>query len=165
MNAPSQFVRKAIVTDTYIRGFFDEYRFLSNFHVAPLTLDGIVYPSSEHAYMAMKTDDPQWHARILAAATPNEAKKLGRIVPLRADWDAYRLAAMLKVLTAKFADPVLRRKLLATGERYLEETNDWGDRYWGVDGTGSNFLGQLLMLVRANYRLMPLPELDQGSLF
>lgn len=151
------FVRQAVVTDTQILGFFGEYQFLSNFYMTPVTLDEVVYPSSEHAYMCQKTDDPVAQAAIIRQPSPGKAKQVGRQVPLRENWDAYRLAAMLKVLTAKFADPQLRQKLLDTGDKYLEETNNWGDRYWGVDGTGSNFLGQLLMLVRANYRLIPMP--------
>lgn len=145
--------RVPTVTADAIRGFFGAYRFLSNFHQAPLVLDGVTYASSEHAYMAQKTTDPELRRAIANAETPSKAKALGRAVPLRSDWDSYRLVAMLAVLTAKFSDPELGRLLLLTGDRYLEETNDWGDRYWGVDGHGSNFLGQLLMLVRSNLRL------------
>ena len=36
-----------------------------------------------------------------------------------------------------------------TGSYYLEETNDWGDTYWGVcNGVGENNLGKILMEIR-----------------
>lgn len=44
----------------------------------------------------------------------------------------------------------LKDQLLETGDRYLEETNDWADSYWGVDTKkgGENNLGQILMEIR-----------------
>ena len=40
-------------------------------------------------------------------------------------------------------------RLLETGDVYLEETNTWGDVFWGVcNGKGENMLGQVLMLIR-----------------
>ena len=39
-------------------------------------------------------------------------------------------------------------RLIDTAGLYLEETNDWGDQFWGVDGTGLNMLGHTLMFVR-----------------
>ena len=56
----------------------------------------------------------------------------------------------------------LRNKLMETGNRYLEETNHWKDRYWGVcDGKGENNLGKILMSVRKFWRLSgkyPIPK-------
>jgi len=43
----------------------------------------------------------------------------------------------------------------------LEETNTWGDKYWGVcNGEGENQLGKLLMKIREN--IMNPPEEDEG---
>ena len=58
---------------------------------------------------------------------------------------------MREVVWAKFSqNPELGKKLLATGDRYLEETNWWGDRLWGVyQGEGENLLGKILMETRA----------------
>ena len=59
---------------------------------------------------------------------------------------------MLAIVFDKFwRNPTLKQRLLATGQRYLEETNHWGDLYYGVDyrtGKGQNVLGQILMKVR-----------------
>ena len=44
----------------------------------------------------------------------------------------------------------IREKLLATGDKYLEEKNFWNDVFWGVDYKkgGENKLGKILMKVR-----------------
>jgi predicted NAD-dependent protein-ADP-ribosyltransferase YbiA (DUF1768 family) len=58
---------------------------------------------------------------------------------------------MHDIVWSKFSqNPKLARKLLATGGRYLEETNWWGDKVWGVyRGDGQNLLGKILMDTRA----------------
>lgn len=141
--------KRGVVTDTEILGFFDEYRFLSNFHVAQLELDGIVYPSAEHAYMAQKVTDRSIQVYISQLGSPGLARKYGQTVPLRPDWDTYRVYAMQRVLLGKFENAELARLLLATGDKRLEETNSWGDKFWGVSGgEGRNRLGELLMEVR-----------------
>lgn len=148
--------KRGVVTDTEILGFFDEYRFLSNFHVAPLVIDEIVYPSSEHAYMAQKTTDPAVRLLISQLATPGQARKYGQTVTLRPDWDSYRVEAMRVVLLSKFKDKTLAQLLLDTGDKYLEETNNWKDQFWGVcGGVGKNMLGRVLMYVRATLRQDP----------
>ena len=160
--------RLPTVTEHGIYGFFGDYRFLSNFHVIPIALDGLVYPSSEHAYMAQKTDDLALRAQLAALVSPAAAKNFGQTVPLKPNWDAKRLEAMDRVLRVKFSDPRLGQALLATGDRYLEETNNWSDRFWGVcDGTGFNFLGLTLMRLRNELRLRGrlLDAFSQGTLF
>lgn len=145
--------RYPTVTNTEIKGFFEEYRFMSNFHLTQLVVDGLCYPSSENAFMAEKTSDRELKVLLSKTPKPSVAKQIGRTLKLIPDWDDKRLAAMLKVLTIKFMDPELRQMLLDTGDRYLEETNNWGDQFWGVDGTGLNMLGRLLMILRDNIRL------------
>lgn len=159
-------VRHPTVTKDAILGFFDEYRYLSNFHLCPVMFDGIVYPSSEHAYMACKTVHLAERLHIATLTQPWEAKRYGRnMVISTPDWDTYRLTAMLRVLVEKFKDPQLRAWLLSTGNLYLEETNNWGDRFWGVDGTGLNHLGKLLMMLRDTLRLQEPVVLRQTILF
>jgi hypothetical protein len=66
---------------------------------------------------------------------------------------------MRELITLKFADKELRKKLLATGESYLEETNTWRDTFWGVcNGVGENWLGKLLMEERTLARTVNLGE-------
>lgn len=107
----------------------------------------------EHAYQALKTLDPKERERIRSARTPGEAKKRGRHATLRLNWDAIRIDEMRRCLRAKFADPGLMAQLVATGSRLLVEGNHWGDRFWGVsEGQGKNWLGKLLMELRAEGR-------------
>lgn len=134
--------------------FQDEYRFMSNFWVCELILDGITYRSSEHAFMVKKTWDEEAQLKIRMAPTAAKAKIEGRKVPLRADWEEVKVDAMYQAVYAKFSqNPGLKAQLLATGNRYLEEGNTWNDVNWGVClGVGLNLLGQVLMLVRNQLR-------------
>jgi predicted NAD-dependent protein-ADP-ribosyltransferase YbiA (DUF1768 family) len=72
---------------------------------------------------------------------------------LRTDWNEARVDVMRAVLAAKFSDPDLRTRLVATGNAELVEENTWNDRFWGRSrGVGSNMLGQLLMELREGLR-------------
>lgn len=131
-----------------------EYRWLSNFHPCVVEYKGKKYPSSEHAYMAQKTLDPELAERIRLAPLPRDAKRIGRSVELRPGWDEMRIQVMLDVVRCKFhQNPDLREKLLATGSAELVEGNTWNDTFWGVcHGVGENNLGKILMLVRDELR-------------
>jgi ribA/ribD-fused uncharacterized protein len=133
-----------------VHGFFDNFRFLSNFHLAPVIMDGLTFKTAEHAFMYQKSTDPEYHQQILEAKTPATAKRLGKKCVLRPDWDSYRTEAMYRAVSAKFKDPWLALKLEETGTAFLEETNTWKDTYWGVcNGLGKNMLGRILMRVRS----------------
>jgi ribA/ribD-fused uncharacterized protein len=137
-----------------IAEFQGEYRFLSNFWPATVEFEGMAYPTAEHAYQAAKTLDAAERRRIAALPTPAEAKRAGRALPLRADWEQVKFDVMLRCVRDKFArDPDLRRRLLATAPAHLEEGNTWGDTVWGVsNGVGDNRLGKILMRVRDELR-------------
>jgi hypothetical protein len=129
--------------------FDGEHQFLSNFHPAPVQLDGVAYPSVEHAYQAAKTYDPEWRERVRIAATPGKAKRLGAKLPVREDWNQSKLGVMEHLLRQKFEHPHLLAALHATIGHDLVERNTWGDRFWGVhDDEGHNHLGRLLMKIR-----------------
>lgn len=136
-----------------ILGFFAEYLFLSSYYKAAVFLDGLRYPSAEHAYVAQKSAGLKMRAFIASLPSAQEAHDLGRAMQVHCDWPACRIAAMERVLRAKFADPALRAALVATGTQYLEAGNDWGDTFWGVyQGQGLNHLGHLLMRLRDEFR-------------
>jgi ribA/ribD-fused uncharacterized protein len=138
-------------TPTKIDRFAGEYRFLSNFYPATVVYEGLTYPDSEHAYQSAKTLDMNERRRIAALPTPAEAKHAGEALKYRPDWPQIKYQVMLDCVRDKFTrNPHLRAKLLATGDAYLEEGNTWNDRIWGVsNGQGTNWLGKILMLVRA----------------
>lgn len=130
---------------------------LSNFSESPMVIDGDGWPTVEHYYQAMKTTDPAEREKIRRAQSPGEAKRLGRRVALRPDWEEIKLLVMRRALKYKFrydnSDGVY---LMSTGDQYLAEGNDWNDRFWGVSpavgGYGQNWLGVLLMARRAELR-------------
>lgn len=141
--------------DDNIKGFFGEYRFLSNFGKAYVELDDVIYDSVEKAYQAAKWS---YDKRIYFQTCTNEqAIKYNR--QFRPDkytpemWDELKIDIMTFLIEQKF-DPNLNpdncQKLIATGDKYLEETNWWGDVFWGktLDGDGENNLGKILMLIR-----------------
>lgn len=133
----------------HIRGFFGPFRFLSNFVAVTVELDDISFPSVEHAYVAAKTTDIELRLKIASIETAARAKTFGRKMKLRDDWNAIKLDVMRDLLMQKFAQEPFRTKLLQTAPMYLEETNTWGDTFWGVcDGIGQNNLGWLLMEIR-----------------
>jgi ribA/ribD-fused uncharacterized protein len=85
-----------------IDSFSDEYRFLSNFWFCKVMLDGVEYPSTEHAFQAAKTLVQAQREEIRAAKTPGQAKRLGKLVELRPDWNQIRVSVMYDLLCQKF---------------------------------------------------------------
>lgn len=137
-----------------ITSFHGDYDFLSNFAHSPLSYEGENYPTVEHAFQAAKTFDPAERQKVREASSPGSAKRLGRRVTLRPDWEAVKYDIMLALLRQKFSLPEFHQKLLATGAADLIEGNTWGDRTWGCvyvkeQWVGKNHLGKLLMQVRA----------------
>lgn len=135
-----------------IDSFQGEFRFLSNFWFVRIQYLGLTFLSTEHAYQAAKTLDRNAHRKIAQAATASEAKRLGRRVSIRPEWEEVKLDVMYELVKQKFNLPHigLRGLLLATGDRELIEGNHWGDTFWGVcAGEGQNHLGKILMRVRA----------------
>lgn len=142
-----------------IDSFTGDYFFLSNFfYPCPTLYDFDVYPSSEHAYQAAKSKDPEVRNQIKGCATCREAKKMGRKIKLRPNWDAMKIDVMEKVLRSKFSTYGYRQAdLLRTGSAELIEGNDWNDTFWGMvkeNGiwVGENHLGKLLMKIRDERR-------------
>jgi len=143
-----------------IDDFRRAHAFLSNFFERELVLDGVTYPSGEHAFNAAKTLDVIAAEQVRKAPTSAIAKRLGRRVPLRPGWDTtVRYEVMRAVLAAKFADPDLRARLLATGDALLIEGNRHEDSHWGQCSCekhrawpGANHLGRMLMGLRAALR-------------
>lgn len=145
---------EAVAIFPEISSFSGKYRFLSNFYPAPVILDREVYATVEHAYQAAKTLDLAERVIIREQGTPGRAKRLGRYLTLRDDWDNVRVGIMAKLLRQKFIiHGSLGRALIETSPAYLIEGNTWGDRFWGAERedeswVGQNHLGNLLMSLR-----------------
>ena len=142
-----------------ITSFEGEYEFLSNFYNSPIEHNGLIYPTNEHFFQAMKTVNPIERQAIAEADTPGKAKRMGRRVSLRGDWEIIKTDVMKLGLKIKFSNPELRSKLLATESKILIEGNTWHDNTWGnctcekcQNITGKNLLGQCLMELREELR-------------
>ncbi|MBR6790027.1 MAG: NADAR family protein [Oscillospiraceae bacterium] len=138
-----------------IAEFRNETFFLSNFYESPVTYGGITYGSNEAAFQAQKCLT-EGEKAAFAPLRPGEAKKKGRRVKLRPDWEQVKVGIMQEIVRAKFTqNEELRALLLATGDAVLEEGNTWNDTFWGVHlktGQGQNHLGRILMQVREELR-------------
>jgi ribA/ribD-fused uncharacterized protein len=138
-----------------INKFQGETRWLSNFHVADIEYEGLTYPSTEAAYQAAKSLDPEVRKAFTNRAnTPGWAKKAGSSLTIRDDWESVKIDVMYEVCRYKFFHhEELKQKLLATGDIHLEEGNSWGDTFWGTtNGKGKNHLGIILMKIREELR-------------
>ena len=157
--------------------FKNEKAFLSNMFLTPVKFildekisehyigfeaDNKNYPSTEHIYQSMKTNNPDWKKIVSNTENPHKTKTLIRKhfkkgllfetekhFSLRLDWNQIRYNLMFVIVYLKFSqNDTLKRKLIElTGD--IEEKNCWNDKYWGtVDGLGENNLGKILMEVR-----------------
>jgi ribA/ribD-fused uncharacterized protein len=141
-------LQKSLIIDSF-RG---QYFWLSNFYGAPIEIDGILFPTTEHAYQAYKTLDLDIRTKMSRMPYANKVMEFGRQINVRRDWESFKLIAMENVLVEKFKIKVLKDRLVSTGEALLIEGNTWGDTYWGVcNGSGENNLGKILMKIRSSY--------------
>lgn len=127
-----------------IESFQGDYRFLSNFFIEP---DGTCV---EVEYQQSKCADPKDKARFYRGMPPGQAKRTGKLITLRDDWDRVKLSIMYKLVSTKFTEHFnLSQLLISTYPLELVEGNNWGDRFWGkVKGEGQNQLGIILMQIR-----------------
>lgn len=130
-----------------IKEFKDEYYFLSNYYPCKVIYNNMRYMNNEAAFHAQK--DPNRVIEFIFL-NPSNAKKLGRQVQLREDWEEVKDNIMYEINKAKFTQHKdLADKLLATGNQILIEGNTWKDTYWGMyNGYGKNKLGEILMRIR-----------------
>lgn len=132
-----------------ITNFRGQYFFLSNFYQVDVEYDGLTFKNNEAAFQAMKVLDRGKRAEF-TSCDPSFAKRKGRRVRIRRDWEEVKDQLMYEICLSKFSQHEhLKEKLLKTGNAELIEGNNWGDTYWGVcQGRGQNKLGKILMRVR-----------------
>ena len=129
--------------------FRGETKWLSNFEICEVYYDGDKYTSAEAAFQAAKCKDKKERIPFFTM-TPAEARKTGRKVKLREDWESIKDNVMYEICKDKFTrNEHLKQKLLSTRNQELIEGNTWGDIYWGAcNGKGQNKLGKILMKIR-----------------
>lgn len=131
-----------------ITSFRGKYAFLANSYSCMVTLDGMNYPSVEHAYQAAKTFDIRGRQGMQVMRSAHDAYYFGKKVTLRDDWKHVKGQIMLDLLRQKFCKPRMIQLLLETGDREIIYQSS--DMFWGnAEGKGKNLLGQMLMQVRS----------------
>ena len=76
--------------------FDGHWAFLSNFYWNEIEFEGITYATNEHFFQAMKTLDIDERRAIANCLTPGRAKRMGRRVALRPDWEDVKEAVMFE---------------------------------------------------------------------
>lgn len=128
--------------------FRNEYNYLSNMYLTDIKVGNIIYPSVENAFQAMKCADVNDRSKFVNIS-PVEAKKLGRKINMRPDWDKIKVDVMYVLVKNKFLNNNTIKNKLCSLDCDIQEDNSWNDTFWGVcNGVGSNYLGKILMKVR-----------------
>ena len=139
-----------------ITSFRGEFAFLSNMHSVPVEWDGRTYQNSEAAFQSAKALEPE-ERNAFCSLNGVSAKRQGKKVLLRRDWEDVKDEIMEEVVRAKFTqNPDLAQMLLDTGDVPITEGNTWHDTFWGVDtrtGQGENHFGKILMKVRDELKM------------
>lgn len=145
--------------------FRNELKFLGNMFPAAIRWQGAVWQCSEAAYQASKTNPPQAWGNLDGYA----AKKAGRELILRPDWNDVKVRVMADIVRTKFTQhPELLAKLREL-DGHIEETNQWHDGFWGVcsctrcRSVGQNWLGRILMTIRDTCGLRFTPEVIEET--
>ena len=124
----------------------------SNFSNHGFEQKGEYWNTVEHYFQAQKFAETAYEEEVRLAKTPMDAAKKGRDrkKPLRDDWELIKDKVMKDAVLKKFSTHAdIRDLLISTGsQEIIEATTD--DYYWGcgLDGTGKNELGKILMEVR-----------------
>lgn len=133
----------------------DPYGCFSNFSPHSIHLEGKDWKTVEHYYQAQKfggTADEWLVSQIGNAPTPEEAARLGRdrCRISRTDWSTLKTKVMRDAVLTKFLTYLdLQEILLGTGNETIVEDSPT-DYFWGcgLNKTGQNYLGRILMSVR-----------------
>ena len=142
--------------------FFHEYIYLSNFFPCALTIDGVKFPSAEHAFQYARANQlgcPEIATQILRAKDSREAERLGSLLTSISEWKVNRRKVMKRVIYEKCRqNQDLKRNLIQTGIKPLFEATV--DPYWSCQATlaskqlengnyrGENQIGKILEEVR-----------------
>ena len=145
--------------------FQSEHSFLSSFHEAPFRYNNEVYNTVEHGFnhgKAVQGKRPDLAKLILEAVTPQDAKRLGKLVPDNPEFNGRKKEYMEELQYEKYSqNPKLQLRLVQTGNTPLLEATV--DDFFGIGRplnvkllqeltwTGSNYLGEILGNIRSGF--------------
>jgi ribA/ribD-fused uncharacterized protein len=145
----------------YFYKVWQPYGCFSNFSLHSIEMQNTLWATVEHYYQAQKfvgSSDEEIIPLIHQASTPEEAAALGRCSTrqIRSDWEIVKTQVMREAVFKKFFSHLdIREILLSTGSQLLVEDSP-NDYFWGCgeNKTGQNHLGQILMSVREELRIL-----------
>ena len=145
----------------YFYKAWQPYGCFSNFSLHSNEMHNTLWATVEHYYQAQKflgSPDEEVMPLIYQASTPEEAAALGRCstYQIRSDWETAKTQVMREAVHKKFLTHCdIREILLSTGSQLLIEDSP-NDYFWGcgANKTGKNHLGQILMTVREELRIL-----------
>ena len=134
-----------------------EFYVFDNFSSFQIEYNGILFPTSEHAYQAMKfiKTNPEIFEKIKNARSAHDAQKIATENKDEVDkeWNKKKRLIMKNILRNKINQhPYVLKKLLQSGNREIVE-DSWRDSVWGwgENKDGQNLLGQIWMELREEY--------------
>ena len=128
------------------------YEFTNFYQGKPVMIDGKLWPTTEHYYQAMKTEDKLLQEKIRQSPDVRTVFNLGQQISKRPDWAKHSVNYMVKAVREKFTqDDQLNKLLLSTKDTVLVEAAGKRDSFYGAGGDwkGTNHLGQILTHIRA----------------
>jgi N-glycosidase YbiA len=136
------------------------YGCFSNFSPHSIDIAGENWATVEHYYQAQKflgTEFESLMGQIQSAPTPEIAAKIGRKLEHQphADWERHKCEVMYRAVSQKFTTHLsIQQMLIETGSAEIIEDSPV-DYFWGcgIEQTGQNHLGKILMQVRDRLRL------------
>jgi len=134
------------------------YIYFSPYTAHAIELDGVSYPTVEHAYQCQRYIDKKIIEEIRNAASPLKAWEISTKykhlqIPGFRD-EKYKLEVMKKLLRLKAQQhEEIRQALIDSGDAEIVKhifTYPPGDGFWddGQDGTGLNHMGRMWMEIR-----------------
>ena len=128
--------------------FRNQLYFLSNMYPCRVRYKGTEYSCSESAFQAQKCTKES-EKSLFVGINGFDAKRLGRKVSLKSNWEIEKISIMEGIVREKFIqNPSLAEKLIKV-EGPIQEDNSWHDTFWGIcNGVGENHLGKILMKIR-----------------
>jgi ribA/ribD-fused uncharacterized protein len=155
---------QTISQKNFVKKFFDKLYFykafkygrtmgFSNFSLHQVEIPNVgIFPSAEASFQYFKNiNDSEYVKKLLDSKTPSISKKLGKLFPEPEN----KYEIMEQILIYKFNQNLeIKENLLNTGLKTIIST-DKNDKYFGIgiDNSGKNVLGILLMKIREKFYL------------
>ena len=132
--------------------------YFSPYTAHAIEIDGVVYPTVEHAYQCQRYTDSKIIEEIRTAHSPVKAwetsSKYKSVQIPEFKKDEYKLEAMKKIMQLKAEQHEdVRKALIDSGDKQIVKhitTDPPGDGFWeeGENGEGLNHIGRMWMEIR-----------------